>query len=64
MLWGHSKETLQGNIFSKNSLFIWILKTHRKNFTDFSKLCENPPPNLKIFRLQTKADVEKFFGSV
>jgi adenylate kinase family enzyme len=31
MLWGNSKETLRNNIFSKNSLLVWILKSHRKN---------------------------------
>ena len=30
LLWGHSRETLKNSIFSRNSLLMWILTTHRK----------------------------------
>jgi adenylate kinase family enzyme len=62
-LWGHSQETLRNNIFSRNSLLVWILKSHRRNATEFSKLATNPMQGLTVHHLRSKTDVTKFLNS-
>jgi adenylate kinase family enzyme len=61
LLWGHSKETLRNNIFSKNSLLMWILSTHKKRTASYLKLLENPPTGVAVFRLRSEKQVTEFF---
>ncbi len=61
LLWGHSKKTLRNNIFSKNSLLMWILSTHKKRTASYLKLLENPPAGVAVFRLRSEKQVSEFF---
>jgi adenylate kinase family enzyme len=61
LLWGHSRETLRNNIFSKNSLLMWILSTHKKRTVSYLKLLENPPAGVAVYRLSSEKQVNEFF---
>lgn len=61
VLWGGCRETLRNSIFQRNSLLIWILKTHHKKSADYLNLVSNPPPKTVVHRLQSHQDIEAFF---
>jgi hypothetical protein len=61
LLWGHSKETLRNSLFSRNSLLVWILRTHMRRTKSYTELLKAPPMNMKVFRLRTENEIAEFF---
>jgi adenylate kinase family enzyme len=61
LLWGHCRETLKSNIFSHNSLLMWILSTHRRRTKAYLDLMQNPPENLEIYRFHHEKQINDFF---
>lgn len=64
LLWGHSRETLRNNLFSRNSLLVWILTTHKRRTAAYLKMMENPPKGVTVLRLREAHEVEEFFSSI
>lgn len=60
LLWGHSRETLRNNIFSRNSLLVWILTTHKRRTEAYVKLTKEPGMIGVGFRLRTEQQVRDF----
>jgi adenylate kinase family enzyme len=41
-IWNGNKETWRGVLFSKDSLYLWVLKTYRRNKRRYTALPKNP----------------------
>jgi adenylate kinase family enzyme len=61
LLWGHSKETLRNYIFSRKSLLMWILTTHKRRTEAYTKLIEDPPNGVQVYRIRREKDFREFF---
>lgn len=60
-LWGTgNRETLGNAFFSRNSILLYALKTHRRNRERFAKECEALAGEKRIVRLQSRRDIERF----
>lgn len=65
VLWNGCTETLTGAIFSRNSLFIWILKTHFRKRASYSQFIENCPyPHLTTYRLRSSTEIRNFLAGL
>jgi adenylate kinase family enzyme len=63
-LWGTgNRETLRNAFFSRNSILLWALKTHRKNRERFTLECEFLAREKRVVRLTSRRDVERFASS-
>lgn len=64
-LWSGNRERLRTALFSRNSLFIWALKTYRRRRRDFSALPSNPEfAHLRIVRLRSPRAVEVWLSNI
>lgn len=63
MLWGHSRESLRNSIFSRKSLLVWIVSTHKRRTRASEALLENPPAGLAVHRLAEEAQIEAFISA-
>lgn len=63
-LWGHSRETLANSLFSRNSLLVWILKTHARREKECARLLEKLPPSVRVFRLKTSDQIRDFLKEI
>ena len=64
LLWGHSRETFKNNIFSRNSLLVWILSTHKRRTEMYLNLIESPPTGTLVCRLRNKQQIAEFFKRI
>lgn len=65
ILWGTNTERLGEQFFSKDSLFLWALKTHgkhRKNYTDLP--CSPEYAHLKVYRLRSPGETARWLDSL
>ncbi len=64
-LWSGNRERLRTALFSRNSLFVWALKTYRRRRRDFSALPSQPEfAHLRIMRLRSPRAVEAWLSNV
>ena len=60
-LWSDNRETFRGAFLSRNSIFLWLLKTHRRaRETMMTRLA--PHPHLDVIYLRSPREVEDFLG--
>ena len=60
-LWGTgNRETIANTFFSRDSILLWALKTHRLNRTRFARDCEAFSIEKRIVRLQSSREIEAF----
>lgn len=60
-LWGTgNRETIANTFFSRNSILLWALKTHRLNRTRFARDCQGLSAEKRIVRLQNRREIEAF----
>jgi adenylate kinase family enzyme len=65
VLWGTNTERLGPQFFSKDSLFLWALKTHgkhRKNYTSLPSLPEYT--YLRVYRFRSPGETERWLASL
>jgi adenylate kinase family enzyme len=63
-LWGTgNRETLRNSFFSRDSILLYALKTHRRNRERFAIECEFLGKDKTIVRLQTPREVERFVAA-
>lgn len=65
VLWSGCTETLTGAFFSRNSLFIWILKTRSHQRTSYSQFISNCPyPSLTTYHLRSSTEIRNFLAGL
>lgn len=58
---GGNLETIRIQFFSKKSIFLWVIQTHRRRSRVYSKLIEeNAYPNLKISVLRSRKEIRNW----
>ena len=63
-LWGTgNRESWRGAFFSRQSILLWALRTHRRNGERFAIQCEFLGKGKKIVRLRTSREVERFVAA-
>lgn len=64
-LWNGNRETIWNSILKPNSLFIWIIRTYRKNRKRYSTLMEsNEFKNAKFHRFKSSKETKQFVNGV
>jgi len=60
-LWGTgNRESFGRSFFSRQSILLWALKTHRRNRERFGAECEYLSQEKRVVRLKTLREVERF----
>jgi adenylate kinase family enzyme len=60
-LWGTgNRESFVRSFFSRQSILLWALKTHRRNRDKYALECEFLAKEKQVVRLQTAREVERF----
>ena len=60
-LWGTgNRETWRNAFFSRQSILLWALKTHRRNREKYAIECEFLAKEKRVVRLQTAREIERF----
>lgn len=64
-LWNGNRETLKGAIFSKDSLFLWMLKSRIKHHREYPRLMKEPQfAHLKVIHLTSAAMVDAWLDNL
>ncbi|MDA8793127.1 hypothetical protein N9N67_07770 [Bacteriovoracaceae bacterium] len=64
ILWNNNRETLKNSIWGKESLFLWIFKTHHKLKKEYSTYQESPIYSAKFIRLIGAKETEAFIAKL
>ena len=65
LLWGMNTERLGPQFFSKDSLFLWALKSNGRNKKNYTNLPALPEfAHLKVYRLKSPRQTEKWLRSL
>jgi adenylate kinase family enzyme len=63
-LWSGNRETWRGAFFSRDSLFLWALKTHRRHRTSYPTWFSRPEYNhLAVIHLRSPRATERWLAS-
>jgi adenylate kinase family enzyme len=62
-LWNENRETFRNAFLSRNSLFLWLLKTHTRYARTLAARAANYP-HLRLVHLRSPAEVERFLADV
>lgn len=57
-LWNGNTETVEAQFFSRDSLFVWLFKTHWKKRRRYETLFAEAPPHLTLHRLYEPSEAE------
>ncbi len=64
-LWGGNREDLRGAFFSKDSLFLWMLKSRKIHRRDYPRLITEPEfAHLRFIHLTSAAQVDAWLKSL
>jgi adenylate kinase family enzyme len=64
-LWNGNRETLRGAFFSRDSLFVWALQTHKRRRTEYTTLPKQPEyAHLQMIRLSSPAATRRWLEQV
>jgi len=60
-LWGGNQETIRNTFFSRDSLFVWALTTHRRRRRNFELLMARPEyAHVRFYRLRSGKAAERW----
>jgi len=60
-LWGTNRETWRGQFLSRDSLFVWVVKTHWRRRRQYAGLLSHPEyAHLRVVRLRSPRAVRKW----
>jgi adenylate kinase family enzyme len=63
-LWGTgNRETWRNSFFSRQSILLWALRTHRRNREKFTLECEFLAKEKRVVRLKSPREVERFVSA-
>ena len=61
VLWGGNRETFRNTFFSRESLFVWVLKTHRRRKRQLPELLARPEyAHLEVHHFTRPGDAERW----
>lgn len=64
-LWSGNRENLRGAFFSRDSLFLWMLKSRKKHRRDYPRLVTEPEyAHLRFIHLTSAAQVDAWLESL
>ena len=63
-LWNGNFETLRNSIFSRDSLFFWILKTHKKHRKEYGDFEIDGNRKVEFIRLRSPKETSNFICSL
>jgi hypothetical protein len=64
MLWSGNKERLYTHFFTRESLFLWALKTYRRRRREYPELLSSPDyAHLALVRLKTPQQADSWLAS-
>ncbi|MEX2245663.1 MAG: adenylate kinase [Dehalococcoidia bacterium] len=64
-LWGNNRETLRAQFLSRDSLFLWALKTHGKHRREWPERLHEPRfAHLRLVHLRSPKLTERFLASI
>lgn len=64
-LWNGNRESLRGAFFSRDSLFVWALQTHRRRRSEYSTLPRQPEyAHLQMIRLPSPAATRRWLARI
>lgn len=62
-LWNGNRETLRGVFFSRDSLFLWALKSYPKHRAEYPRLLSSAEfAHLKVMRLRSRSETERWLN--
>jgi adenylate kinase family enzyme len=62
LLWGRNRESLAEQFFSRESLFLYVLRTHRTRRVRYAQLCRLPEfGGIEFVRLRSPAQTRRWF---
>ena len=65
LLWGTNTERLGAQFFSRDSLFLWALKSHARHRKEYSSMPGLPEyTHLKVYRLKSRRETEDWLRSL
>lgn len=59
VLWNGNTETLKGQFFSRDSLFVWLFQTHWKQRRRYEALFDAAPEGLTLYRIYRPEEAER-----
>jgi adenylate kinase family enzyme len=63
-LWNGNRERLSANFFSRESLFIWLVKSHRKNHERYGEMMRGEYAHLRWVRLGSPREARRWLTSL
>jgi adenylate kinase family enzyme len=64
-LWAGNRERLTTQLFSRDSIFWWLITTHRRYRTEYTELLASDAFNhLKVVRLESRRETKKWLDEV
>jgi adenylate kinase family enzyme len=64
-LWNGNRETFRGAFFSRDSLFLWALQTHRRHRVDFNHQLSLPEnAHLQVVHLHNRAETSRWIADI
>jgi|GEM_PF-122870 len=64
-LWNGNRETFRGQFLSRDSLFLWALKTHARGRKTYPQLLQQPEYNhLRVLRFRRPQEVARWLATV
>jgi len=62
-LWNGNRETVRKAFFSRDSLFVWLAKTYRRNRRRYSRRLAEEFPDVAVLRFRAPRDADRFLES-
>lgn len=63
VLWNGNTETFRSQFFSRDSLFVWLFKTHWKQRRRYEALFADAPEHLTLLRFYSPHEAERVLGA-
>jgi len=62
VLWNSNRETFRGAFFSRDSLFLWALQTHKRHRSEYTRLLSQPEyAHLQVIHLHSRKETNRWF---
>lgn len=65
VLWNSNRETIRGTFFSRDSLFLWVLKSYKRHRAEYPRLLSQPEhTHLQVVRLRSRRETTAWLKMV